>query len=93
MMDDSMELALLKIDLQRMGANLGDEAYLNLLLGASKTNLTRQGIKEVTEDDYIQLVVGTASWMYRKRISGEGEPAYLRRLRHDLLISQKMGGM
>ena len=30
--------------------------------------------------------------MYRKRINGESEPIYLKRMRHDLLISQKMRG-
>ena len=38
--------------------------------------------------DYGMAVVGTAAWIYRKRISGEAEPAYLRRLRLDLLLAR-----
>lgn len=41
--------------------------------------------------DYGQTVIGTAAWIYRKRISGEAEPAYLRRLRKDLLLSRGRG--
>lgn len=91
-MDQAGELALLKIDLQRNGVELGDEAYLLTKLEAARANLTRQGIKPGEEADYTDLVVGTAAWMYRKRITGEEEPRYLRRMRHDLLLSQKMRG-
>lgn len=84
---------LLKYDLQRIGASMGDDAHLDALLKAAKANLTRQGIREEAgADDYAYLVVGTAAWMYRKRIGGEAEPAYLKRMRHDLLMSQKMRG-
>lgn len=51
-------------------------------------SLTRQGIVDDGSQDYFQTVVGTAAWMYRKRISGEAEPEYLRRLRKDLLLSR-----
>ena len=53
---------------------------------------SRQDVEESGDEDYLQLVVGTAAWMYRKRINGESEPIYLKRMRHDLLISQKMRG-
>lgn len=86
----SEALELLKFDLQRGGVELGDEVYLMSLLYAAEQNLTRQGIQPCGDYDYIQAVVGTAAWMYRKRINGESEPAYLRRLRLDLLSSQKM---
>lgn len=86
-------LTLLKYDLQRIGVPLGDDAHLVAMLKAAKANLTRQGIREEAgADDYDYLVVGTAAWMYRKRISGEAEPAYVKRMRHDMLMSQKMRG-
>ena len=81
-------LQLLKLDLQRIGIELGDDEYLNTLLLAAKQHLSRQGIETVPDYDYTM----TAAWMYRKRITGETEPAYLRQLRHDILASQKMKG-
>lgn len=83
-------LQLLKLDLQRIGIELGDDEYLNTLLLAAKQHLSRQGIETVPDYDYTMAVVGTAAWMYRKRITGEAEPAYLRQMRHDILASQKM---
>ena len=41
------------------------------MIRAAKSNQERQGIVENDEEDYLQLVVGTAAWMYRKRINGE----------------------
>lgn len=87
-MDDTTLLPLLKQDLQRTGDIPGDETYLPFLLEASRASLTRQGIVDDGSQDYFQTVVGTAAWMYRKRISGEAEPEYLRRLRKDLLLSR-----
>lgn len=89
-MFESQALDILKIDLQRLGTLPGDNIYLLSMIRAAKSNLERQGIVENDEEDYLQLVVGTAAWMYRKRINGESEPIYLKRIRHDLLISQKM---
>ena len=89
-MFESQALDILKIDLQRLGTLPGDNTYLLSMIRAAKSNLERQGIVENDEVDYLQLVVGTAAWMYRKRINGESEPIYLKRIRHDLLISQKM---
>ena len=89
-MFESQALDILKIDLQRLGTLTGDNTYLLSMIRAAKSNLERQGIVENDEEDYLQLVVGTAAWMYRKRINGESEPIYLKRIRHDLLISQKM---
>ena len=78
-------LALLKLDLQRTADLPGDAEYLPSLLETAQASLTRQGIKDDGSMDYGQTVVGTAAWIYRKRINGEAEPAYLRRLRLDLL--------
>lgn len=92
-MTDSELLALLKLDLQRIGATLGDDEYLLKKLNSAKRNLSRQGIREEADaDDYDDLVVGTAAWMYRKRVTGEAEPIHLKRMRLDLLFSQKMRG-
>lgn len=91
-MDEHLALTLLKQDLQRMGPLPRDESYLLHLLRVARANLTqRQGIVDDGSEDYVQLVVGTAAWMYRKRITGEAEPAYVRRLRKDLLLARTRG--
>ena len=88
-MDDLILLELLKADLQRTGVELpGDRLYLPALLNTARTSLARQGIKPDCSADYIQTVVGTAAWIYGKRITGEADPAYLRRLRLDLLLAR-----
>nr|DAK72110.1 MAG TPA: hypothetical protein [Caudoviricetes sp.] len=91
-MDDNKlatRLSLLKADLQRTGLDLpGDAEYLPFLLQTAEARLTRQGVKDDNTMDYTQAVVGTAAWMYRKRISGEAEPQYLKRLRFDLLLAR-----
>lgn len=84
-------LTLMKLDLQRVG-ELPDDALLYNYLNAAVTDLARQGIKADSSPDYEALVVGTASWMYRKRITGEAEPKYLRRMRLDQKFSGLGGG-
>ena len=84
-------LKLLKLDLQRTAELPGDEEYLPALLETARASLARQGIQDDGTMDYGQTVIGTAAWIYRKRISGEAEPAYLRRLRKDLLLSRGRG--
>ena len=91
-MDDAALLSLLKLDLQRTGELPGDTEYLPSLIAAAKASLTRQGIQDDGSQDYAQTVVGTAAWIYRKRITGEAEPAYLKRLRLDLLLARGRGG-
>lgn len=81
-------LLLLQRDLQRTGPLPGDDIYLSSLLDAAEASLARQGIRNDDSADYVQAVVGTAAWIYRKRINGEAEPAYLRRLRLDLLLAR-----
>ena len=87
-MDKETMLALLKLDLQRTADLPGDAEYLPSLLETAQASLTRQGIKDDGSMDYGQTVVGTAAWIYRKRINGEAEPAYLRRRRLDLLLAR-----
>lgn len=86
---DTLRLTLLKADLQRTGLDLpGDSDYLPFLLQAAESSLERQGIRDDDSADYTQTVVGTAAWMYRKRINGEAEPDYLKCLRKDLLLAR-----
>ena len=87
-MGEAELLTMLRHDLQRTGQLPGDPEYLPVLLQAARASLGRQGIQDDGSMDYAQTVVGTAAWMYRKRINGETEPAYLRRLRLDLLLSR-----
>lgn len=89
MADLNSMLKLLKQDLQRTGTIPGEDEYLQQTLQAALSSLERQGIREETTADWIQIAVGTAAWIYRKRINGEEEPQYLRRMRMDLLMSQK----
>ena len=90
-MDESTMLTLLKLDLQRTGDLPGDQEYLPSLLSAARASLKRQGIQDDGTDDYAQAVIGTAAWIYRKRQNGEAEPAYVRRLRLDLLLDRGRG--
>lgn len=85
-------LTLLRYDLQRTAELPGDAEYLPSLLETAKASLARQGIQDDGSMDYGQTVVGTAAWIYRKRINGEAEPAYLRRLRLDLLLARGKEG-
>lgn len=87
-MDRDTMIRLLKLDLQRMGELPGDEEYLPSLIDVAMAMLARQGIGQDQSLDYGQTVVGTAAWIYRKRITGEAEPEYLRRLRLDLLLAR-----
>lgn len=93
-MDEAALLLLLRQDLQRTGAPPmpGEDEYLTHLLRAAQTSLERQGARRVESDDWYQTVVATAAWMYRKRVTGEAEPKYLRRMRLDLIVSRQAGG-
>lgn len=89
MLDDSSLVLLLRQDLQRTGNIPGEETYLFHLLQASRSSLERQGVRDDDSEDYYQTVVSTAAWLYRKRVSGEDEPRFLRRMRLDLIASQQ----
>lgn len=92
MMDNAALLKLLRHDLQRTGTLPGDDDYLTHLLQAARSSLERQGILPEDSEDYSQTVIGTAAWLYRKRITGEAEPQYLRQMRLNLIVSQKARG-
>ncbi len=87
-MDDETMLSMLRLDLQRTAELPGDKEYFPALIATAKASLARQGIRDDGTMDYCQAVAGTAAWIYRKRINGEAEPAYLRRLRLDLLLAR-----
>lgn len=89
-MNDELRMQLLALDLQRMG-EMPDTPLLSNYLGAAASNLHRQGIPDDSSEDYTALLVGTAAWMYRKRITGEAEPRYLRRMRLDMKYSKGAG--
>lgn len=62
------------------------------LIKAAKASLERQGVHQDNSADWYQTVVSTAAWLYRKRINGEDEPKFLRRMRLDLIVSQQARG-
>ena len=88
-MDENALLTLLRQDLQRAVSLPGEDEYLRHLLQAAKASLERQGVREEDGADWYQTVVATAAWLYRKRITGEAEPQFLRRMRLDLIVSQQ----
>lgn len=89
MLDDANLLIFLRQDLQRTGSIPGEETYLGHLIQAARSSLERQGVREEDAEDYYQTVVSTAAWLYRKRVTGEAEPKFLRRMRLDLIVSQQ----
>lgn len=88
-MDEKSMLTILRQDLQRTCSLPGEDTYLLHLLRAAKASLERQGAMQEDSEDWYQTVVATAAWMYRKRITGEAEPQYLRRMRLDLIVSRQ----
>lgn len=93
-MDEKSMLMILRQDLQRTspGQIPGEDTYLLHLLQAARASLERQGARQEDGEDWYQAVIATAAWMYRKRITGEAEPKYLRRMRLDLIVSQQARG-
>lgn len=93
-MDEASMLMLLRQDLQRTGTCSlpGEDTYLNHLLQAARASLERQGAHREDSADWYQAVIATAAWMYRKRITGEAEPKYLRRMRLDLIVDRRAKG-
>lgn len=93
-MDEKSMLMLLRQDLQRTGTCSipGEDTYLLHLLQAARASLERQGARREDSEDWYQAVIATAAWMYRKRITGEAEPKYLRRMRLDLIVDRRARG-
>lgn len=87
MLDDSSLILLLRQDLQRTAELPLENTYLTQLLQAARASLERQGARDDGGADWDQAVISTAAWLYRKRITGEAEPQFLRRMRLDLIAS------
>lgn len=92
MLDDSSMVLLLRQDLQRTVSLPIEDTYLTQLLQAARASLERQGARDEESADWYQAVISTAAWMYRKRITGEAEPGFLRRIRHDLIVHNRTRG-
>ena len=80
----------LAFSINRTSGQQPDSDYLELLLNSAEEDVKRSGIRPTEETTYTLVIVETASWMYRKRLTGEPMPAFLRRMRNNLLVSQKM---
>lgn len=92
MLDDASLLILLRQDLQRTANLPSEDTYLLQLLQAARASLERQGARDDGAPDWDQAVISTAAWLYRKRITGEDEPKFLRRMRLDLIASSAAKG-
>lgn len=81
-------LAALKIDL-----GLVTTAYDSRLaeyIDSAKTEIARQGATlDLTDQDDAMLVVQYASWMWRKRDSGEGMPRMVRYALNNRIFAEK----
>ena len=83
-------LAALKIDLGIVTTAYDERLaeYLN----AAKTEIKRQGATlDLTDTDDAMLVVQYASWMWRKRDTGEGMPRMIRYALNNRIFAEKMG--
>lgn len=80
-------LSALKIDLGIV-ADAYDER-LEQYLASAKREITREGVTLNENDD--QLVVMYASWMWRRRDTGEGMPRMIRYALNNRVFSEKMG--
>ena len=87
---DTLLLASLKADLNRTGNFPGDDDYLSDLIAGCREWLAAQGVRDDGSANYRLLIVGRAAYIYRKRVTGEAEPHYLRRMLHDWKLSHGM---
>lgn len=85
---DALVLALLKADLNRTGNFPSDNEYLSALISASRQWLERAGVPDDGGPMYQQILASRAAWIYRKRVTGEAEPQFLRRMIADYKISR-----
>lgn len=84
---DELILASLKADLNRTGNFPGDDDYLSGLISGSREWLAAQGVRDDGSASYRLILVGQAAYIYRKRVTGESQPHYLRRMLHDWKLS------
>lgn len=92
--DESVHLALLKVDLGLMHPTEAQTAYLNHLIASAKRHIAREGVTlNADQPDDDMLVVMYAAWMYRKRAHAPDAQAMPRMLRWQLncrLTAEKM---
>ena len=89
---EEIMLGMLKVDL-----GISSTAYdsrLGQYLTSAKAEIVREGVSFPTTlgVDDMQLIVMYATWMWKKRETGEGMPRMLRYLLNQRVFSQKMGG-
>lgn len=86
MTDAATLLPMLKLDLG-ITAEVYD-ARLTAYLQTAQTEIQREGVTLEAGDD--MLVIMYASWLWRKRDTGEGMPRMLRYALNNRLFSEKM---
>ena len=89
---EEIMLGMLKVDL-----GISSTAYdsrLGQYLTSAKAEIVREGMSFPTTlgVDDMQLIVMYATWMWKKRETGEGMPRMLRYLLNQKVFSQKMRG-
>ena len=89
---EEIMLGMLKVDL-----GISSTAYdsrLGQYLTSAKTEIVREGVSFPTTlgVDDMQLIVMYATWMWKKRETGEGMPRMIRYLLNQKVFSQKMRG-
>lgn len=84
-------LAALKVDLGLV--TTGYDERLNEYIESAKTEIARQGATlDLTDQDDAMLVVQYASWMWRKRDTGEGMPRMVRYALNNRIFAEKARG-
>ena len=89
---EEIMLGMLKVDL-----GISSTAYdsrLGQYLTSAKAEIVREGytFPETLSVNDMQLIVMYATWMWKKRETGEGMPRMIRYLLNQRVFSQKMGG-
>jgi hypothetical protein len=89
---EEIMLGMLKVDL-----GISSTAYdsrLGQYLTSAKAEIVREGVSFPTTlgVDDMQLIVMYATWMWKKRETGEGMPRMIRYLLNQKVFSQKMRG-
>ena len=94
---DEMIIDMLKEDLGRRNPSDATLAYLQMLIGTAKEEISGERVaipEEITDPADVNLVVTYASWLYRKRASaGEDSemPRSLRYLLNNRAFSNREG--
>lgn len=84
-------LAAFKVDLGLV--TNGYDERLNEYIESAKKEIARQGATlDLTDQDDAMLVVQYASWMWRKRDTGEGMPRMVRYALNNRIFAEKARG-